>query len=121
MNAISIKQPWLELIMRGEKTLEVRSWRTKIRGDVILCASAAPKLYDLPTGQALCLVEIVDCRPFLPADIKKACCDYTPDYFVWELANIRTIKPFPVKGKLNFYQIQLPPGLQIYAHPRISL
>lgn len=114
MNAISIRQPWIELIIRGEKTLEVRSWRTKIRGDIILCASAAPKMYDLPTGQALCIANIVDCRRFLPSDAKKACCDHVDDFYVWELANIRAIQPFPVKGRLNFYQIQLPLGLQIY-------
>lgn len=114
MNAISIRQPHIELIMRGKKTLEVRSWRTKIRGDVLLCASAAPKMYNLPTGQALCIVNIIDCRLFLPADVKKACCDHINDFYVWELANIRKIQPFPVKGRLNFYQIQLPPDLQIY-------
>ena len=51
MKAISIRQPWLELIIRGEKTLEIRSWRTNIRGDVLLCASAAPKILDLPNCQ----------------------------------------------------------------------
>ena len=114
MRAISIRQPWLELIMRKEKTLEIRSWATNIRGDVLLCASAAPKLLGLPTGQALCIANIANCRPFLPEDSEKACCDYAPNLYAWELSNVRPINPFPVKGKLNFYQVELPPGLQIY-------
>ena len=120
MKAISIKQPWLALIMSGEKTLEIRSWRTNVRGDVLLCASVAPKILDLPTGQALCIATIINCRQFLPDDAKKSCCDYSPGLFAWELSNIRPIAPFQVKGKLNFYQVELPPGLQIYDHQHID-
>lgn len=34
--AISIRQPWAELIIRGKKTLEVRSWSTDYRGQLWL-------------------------------------------------------------------------------------
>jgi superfamily I DNA/RNA helicase len=37
--ALSVRQPWAELIMRGEKTIEVRSLRTNIRGRVHIYAS----------------------------------------------------------------------------------
>lgn len=109
MKAISIKQPHISRIIRGEKTLEIRSWPTKVRGDVLLCASASPKIDGLPVGQALCIAEIVNCRPFGKKDAEKACCKYEPGYFAWELSNIRIIKPFPVKGKLNFYQVDHQP------------
>ena len=32
MKALSIRQPWAELIMQGRKTLELRTWRTNYRG-----------------------------------------------------------------------------------------
>jgi len=34
--ALSIKQPWAELILRGRKQIEVRSWSTAYRGFVWL-------------------------------------------------------------------------------------
>ncbi len=39
MRAISIKQPWAELIVAGFKDIENRSWHTKIRGRVLIHAS----------------------------------------------------------------------------------
>jgi hypothetical protein len=72
--AISIRQPWVELILRGEKKKEFRSQPTRIRGEVFLYASAKPADWapgwrragcapgDLPTGTIVGTVEIVDCR-----------------------------------------------------------
>lgn len=40
--AISIRQPYVEQILRGEKTWEYRSQNTKIRECVYLCASKTP-------------------------------------------------------------------------------
>lgn len=34
--AISIQQPWAELILLGRKTIEIRSWRTGYRGELWL-------------------------------------------------------------------------------------
>src|ERR1700751_3370272 len=35
---LSIRQPWAELILRGEKTIENRSWRTNHRGTLYIHA-----------------------------------------------------------------------------------
>jgi ASCH domain len=32
MRALSIRQPWAELILSGRKTIETRTWRTSYRG-----------------------------------------------------------------------------------------
>ena len=32
--ALGIKQPWVELILRGIKTLEIRSLATNVRGPI---------------------------------------------------------------------------------------
>src|SRR5437868_6906819 len=42
LRAISIRQPWVELILRGEKKEEYRSRPTTIRERVYLYASARP-------------------------------------------------------------------------------
>jgi hypothetical protein len=71
--AISIRQPWVELILSGEKQAEYRSRPTNIRGRVFIYASLTPaetltgwnkvgkQPGELPTGQIVGTVEIVDC------------------------------------------------------------
>jgi len=39
VKALSIRQPWVELILRGRKTIEVRKWNTRFRGRFLLHAS----------------------------------------------------------------------------------
>ena len=38
--ALGIRQPWAELILRGVKTIEVRSQNTQVRGPIYLYASS---------------------------------------------------------------------------------
>ena len=40
MRAITIRQPWAELIVRGDKDVENRSWRTRHRGPLLIHAGA---------------------------------------------------------------------------------
>jgi hypothetical protein len=39
MKAISIRQPWADLILQGRKTLELRSWKVSYRGTLAIHAS----------------------------------------------------------------------------------
>jgi hypothetical protein len=39
LKALSIRQPWAELILRGDKTVEYRSQPTKIRGRIYIYAA----------------------------------------------------------------------------------
>ena len=71
--AISIRQPYVEQILRGTKRFEYRSRRTNIRERVYIYAGLRPGLEsqwkklkmspgDLPTGKIVGTVEIADCR-----------------------------------------------------------
>jgi hypothetical protein len=77
MRALSIRQPWAEQIMRGEKVIEFRGKPTNIRDTVYLYASLGryPKLDELeiidevgfeidelPRGFIVGTVEIADCE-----------------------------------------------------------
>ncbi len=74
VRAISIRQPLVELILRGEKKFEYRSQPTRIRERVYLYASARPfedpavwrrvkaRPGDLPTGVIVGTVEITGCE-----------------------------------------------------------
>lgn len=85
--ALGVQQPWAELILRGVKTLEVRSQATRVRGTIYLYASrrfsaleAAGEMAQthgldvesLPRGVLVGTVDIVDCRPCTSADAHAA-------------------------------------------------
>jgi len=117
MKAISVKDPWATAILKGEKTIELRSWPASYFGDLLICASSSPKTEN--SGKALCIVKLAGCRPMQKADEKASLCDYDEYTYSWILENVRPIKPFPVKGKLKFYdvdvpQIKLPKGVDTY-------
>ena len=78
--AISIRQPYAELILTGRKREEYRSLSTRIRERVWIYASARPaddpaawrragqQPGDLPTAVIVGSIEIADCRKRAPGD-----------------------------------------------------
>jgi predicted transcriptional regulator len=73
LSALSIRQPYVEQILRGKKKIEYRSRATNKRGRVYLYASKTPapqKAWNeigleagtLPTGVIVGTVEVVGCR-----------------------------------------------------------
>lgn len=107
MKAISVQNPFAHWIMCGEKTIEVRSWNTEHRGDLLICSSAVPKIPAMISGHALCIVSLDNVTKLKKKDMEAACLDEMPDgdSYAWHLSNVRIVKPVPVKGKLNFYNI----------------
>jgi hypothetical protein len=97
---LSVRQPFVEAILRGLKTQEFRTWSTRLRGRILLHASKklAPEALDLyPSleavqvyvGAVVGLVDVMDIRPDP---------DW-PETFAWELANpARLVTPIPWRG-----------------------
>jgi len=93
-HAISIRQPYVELILQGNKRKEFRSRRTHFRGRVYIYASMTPKddpsawrssgksPGSLPTGKVVGTVEIVGCMPTNDGG------------FAYELAKPRRVRPY---------------------------
>jgi len=93
--AISIRQPWVELILSGEKAAEYRSVLTNIRERVYVYASRKPadsrpawakvgkSPGDLPVGAIVGTVEIVDCQ----WDERQGC-------YAYALRSPRRLHPF---------------------------
>lgn len=114
MKALSVRQPWAQMIAQGLKTIEVRSRPWRYRGTLVICATARPIVLDddghpLPTGAALAIVDMIDCRPLRPEDAGPACLagDYgdfsaaeISNRWAWVLCNARMVEPVPVKGQL---------------------
>ena len=106
MKALSVKQPWANLIASGQKTIETRLWRTDYRGQLLICSSRNPAIY--PAGFALCTVELVDCRMMRKADEVAACCPIYGGAYAWVLQNIQRIpvdRIFPVRGQLRIFEV----------------
>ena len=70
---LSVWQPWADLIVSGEKTVEIRSWTDRYRGPLWIHASrkldkvAAARFRphrNLPTGAIVGRVQLVEIVPF---------------------------------------------------------
>jgi hypothetical protein len=126
--ALGIQQPWVELILRGAKRLEIRSQPTRQRGLIYLYASkrastlaaaaaAATRhridVQSLPFGVLVGTAKLIDCRPCRPKDQHAAC--VTPQLlegqFAWELSEPRS---FAVPLAVRF----LPYGVWFYPFKR---
>ena len=122
-----MRQPWVELILRGIKTLEIRSQPTSVRGPIYLYAAKtiasepfardARREHDVswePTTlqRLVGVVEIVGCRPTTPADVAASCVPAASlaNHFAWELANPQrldvALKPRFLPYGVWFYPFQ---------------
>jgi hypothetical protein len=98
--ALSIRQPLVEMILRGEKKFEFRSKLTHIRERVYLYAGKKPASVEgfpageaklLPRGLILGSIEIIDCLADENGDLDGD--------FAWELASpIRYAEPLMPRG-----------------------
>ena len=106
--AISLKQPWANLVASGKKTIETRKWTTNYRGDLVICSSKKPDIP--PAGYALCIVELHHIEPMKKSHEKRACIKVYPRAHSWFLRNIRPLKKVvPVKGRLGVFDLNLGP------------
>lgn len=124
MKALSIHNPYANLILLGYKPLEIRSKKTNYRGDILICAtkhkvslwevfntsyvmqlSVTNDLYRA-SGYAIGIATLADCRPMTRLDEKLAFCEYKEGLFAYELTNVRAIKPFPVCGNQGFFNVE---------------
>ena len=106
MKALSVRQPWASWIASGRKTIEVRSWATSFRGDLLIVSSRKPPIE--PAGCALAVVRLAECRPMTADDEVAACCPFSTGSWAWVLAEPRQIRPFPVRGRLGLYEVEVP-------------
>ena len=133
MTAISIWEPWATAMFLGLKRNETRSWPTRHRGDLLICASkraldstatailrnviemAVGHKVDPQPGMALCVVRMIRCDQIaseatytytLPtAEVMLG--DYTAGRYAWVTANLRPLaRPFPVRGQQGLFDVQ---------------
>jgi hypothetical protein len=100
--ALSVRQPWAELIMLGHKTIDVRARRINIRGrtyiyavqsridaeeEARIAAQFGIDVDGLARGVLVGHVDIVACRPLRKSDSAAACFEIrkTSDLYAWRL------------------------------------
>ena len=115
MKALSIRQPWADMITTGEKSLEFRSRPTQHRGKLVICSSNFDEGYTveiagvarpLPLGMMLSVVEIIDCRPVTTEDLNHAGAPSMVGGYAWEFSDIVDVLiPAPVLGRVNFFDV----------------
>ena len=94
MKALSLKQPYAELVVEGKKKIELRNWKTKYRGEFFIHASKNPDKESmkrfgftaLPLGFIVGKANLIDVKTY---------------------ENPIKIEPIPFKGRLNFFETNL--------------
>lgn len=119
VKALTIRQPWAELILRGRKPFELRSWTTKYRGPLVIHAAARIDAVDarhfgldpekLVTSAFVGVVVLSDVRPYSREDArllkrKQAGYGWFPGNFSWVLKKPRRILPVKAKGQLSLFK-----------------
>lgn len=120
--ALSIRQPWAELILLGRKRYELRRWKTSYRGPILvhaaqriekLAASEAGLAIDrLATGAFVGQVDIVDCEPSTPEiadELRQAHAyfsEWVPNLYAWKLEQpLQMPEPIPYRGSLGLFRV----------------
>lgn len=120
MKALSLKQPYAELVVSGRKTIELRNWKTNFRGEFLVHASktvdseAMDKFAfsELPTGYIVGKAKLIDVKHYLNEEEHRKDSDKHLASTSWGkygfiLANASRVNPIPVNGKLNFWDFDL--------------
>ena len=105
MKALSIHPVPTMMIFAKTKTIEIRTWKTDYRGDLLI-VSTAKKIKDTIPGHALCVVRLADVVPFEKKHCEAAGVDprdFESGLFAWKLEDLRYIRPIPLKGKLGLW------------------
>ena len=116
MKALSVKQPWATLLVEGQKTIEVRSWKTEYRGHLLICASKTPAntfWHDktdnvhrlMHAGCIIGIVDLLDVRPMLESDDEASVGNYTKGAYAWVVRPVSFCKPVPIIGRLNLFDV----------------
>jgi len=119
MKALSLKQPFAELILQGRKTIELRKWNTKFRGEFLIHASKKPDekamkefgFGNLPCGFIVGKATLTDVKKYENKKEHKKDKELHLDSDAWGkfgfiLKNVKRINPIPAKGKLNFWEFE---------------
>ena len=125
LKCLSVSQPFADLIISGKKSIELRNWNTKFRGEFLIHAPIKIRQEDckrlkitkeLPAGVIVgkstlydvkkynSQTEIIQDKKFHFADAK-----FSNKTFGFMLKDSKPFRiPIPWKGQLGFFDIEIP-------------
>jgi ASC-1-like (ASCH) protein len=124
MKCLSVSQPYADLIINGRKTIELRTWNTKFRGEFLIhapikikddvCERLGIDKSSLRTGVIIGKVEIYDVKKYdsleeLKKDNDKhlATEEFFRHRYGFLLKNSQALRvPIPYKGSLGFFEVK---------------
>ncbi len=117
MKALSLKQPWAELVLQGKKNIELRKWNTNFRGEFLIHASKIPDkkamnefgFTNLPLGMVTGQANLIGVKRYLDEaefnqDKRLHLATKKFGQYGFILKDVKRIEPFPAKGNLNFWE-----------------
>ena len=125
MKCLSVSQPYADLIIDGKKTIELRTWNTRFRGEFLVHAPLKVKKETckrlgidetrLRTRVIIGKVELYDVKVYnslgeLKSDYKKhlASEEFFRHRYGFLLRNPQELRvPIPYKGSLGFFETRL--------------
>lgn len=122
MKAISIHQPWADLIVDGRRKMEIRKWNTNYRGPILIHAGLSVDVetcvrFSMMTGVIGAIIGSVDLITtkqlseerwgrLRALHMEVGPRPYGDNTFAWFLANPRRLSsPIPRKGRQRFFEI----------------
>lgn len=114
MKVLTVRQPYAQAIVEGDKTVEVRSRPTRHRGPLAIHAAARPEpclrefCGGMPLGTVIGTVTVIDCRPLTGADLAAALLpdDFPTDgMWAWCLSEPLRVRPLPRRGQLGLWHV----------------
>lgn len=105
IRGLSLHQPWATNVRDGLKTIETRMWSTHYRGTLLICSTQKPYVPSHAHGVALCIADLVDCRPMTEADEPEALCEWEPGRIAWLLGAVFPIVPIAVRGRQGLWRV----------------
>lgn len=124
MKALSLKQPWADLVVDGRKTIELRTWKVSYRGELAIHASQSVHLeacqaFGLDarrrvTGAVIGTVDLIDIVELDETafesmqDQHLASGYFKAPIYGWILAHPRRLEqPVPVAGHMGLFNVDL--------------
>jgi len=125
MKALSLRQPYAELIVSGKKTIEVRNWNTNFRGEFLVHASKQVMTDDckkqkldpnnITTGAVVGKATLTNVKKYETRE------EFEKDYdkhkasksffkkpcYGFILKNAKRMDSIPARGSLSFFEFDL--------------
>jgi hypothetical protein len=124
LKCLSVSQPFADLIISGKKTIELRNWNTKFRGEFLIHAPLKIKMDDckrlkinkkFATGVIIGKAELYDVKKYnslkeINVDKKFhfATKKFQVKTYGFKIRNVKMLKiPIQFKGQLVFFDVEL--------------